>query len=54
MKNDHHDPEETIDEPVMDGATETFNGDEDPRKGQDDPGLIRHPDEGDATPNPFA
>ncbi|MHA3684233.1 hypothetical protein ACXR2T_09080 [Leucobacter sp. HY1910] len=45
--------EDTVDEPVMDGATDTFNGDEDPRKGMSDPALIRHPEEGNRTVNPF-
>lgn len=45
--------EATLDAPVMDGATEVFNGDEDPRKGQSDPALIRHPEEGKKTANPF-
>lgn len=45
--------EETIDEPVMDGATETFDGDEDPRKGTADPALIRRPKEGDKTLKPY-
>lgn len=49
-----HENEETINEPVLEGATETFQGDEDPRKGMDDPGLIRHPEEGEPTVNPHA
>lgn len=40
-------------EPVMDGAEEVFEGDEDPRKGQTDPALIRHPSEGDKTAKPY-
>ena len=48
-----HDNEATLDAPVMDGATKIFNGDEDPRKGQSDPALIRHPEEGKKTVNPF-
>lgn len=45
--------EELIDEPVMDGADEVFEGDEDPRKGQSDPALIRHPAEADKTISPY-
>lgn len=45
--------EETIDEPVMDGATETFDPNADPRKGYDDPALIRHVDTGKKTTNPY-
>lgn len=45
--------EETLDEPVMDGATETFAPDADPRKGYDDPALIRHVDTGKKTTNPY-
>lgn len=46
-------PEETIDEPVMDGANETFEGSEDPRKGESDPALTRHPDKHDETTAPY-
>lgn len=45
--------EETLDEPVMDGADEVFDGDEDPRKGQVDPGLIRHPEKDDKNTAPY-
>ncbi len=45
--------EETIDEPVMDGATETYRGDEDPRKGETDPALVRHPERDDKTTAPY-
>lgn len=45
--------EEAVDEPVMDGADEVFNGDEDPRKGMSDPALIRHPSKGDKTAAPY-
>lgn len=51
--SDADEHEETIDAPVMDGATEVFEGNEDPRKGQSDPALIRHPEEGKKTVNPF-
>lgn len=54
-KEDHsgHDGEDTIDEPVMDGANEVFDGDEDPRKGESDPALVRHPERDDETPAPY-
>lgn len=45
--------EDTVDEPVMDGADEEFDGDANPRKGQSDPGLIRHPDKNDKTTAPY-
>lgn len=45
--------QETIDEPIMDGATDTFEGNEDPRKSMSDPALIRHPEEGDKTLKPY-
>ncbi|KUF05533.1 hypothetical protein [Leucobacter sp. G161] len=45
--------EETLNEPVMDGADEVFDGDEDPRKGQADPGLIRHPEKDDKNIAPY-
>ncbi|MFF8816745.1 hypothetical protein ACF07D_01945 [Leucobacter sp. NPDC015123] len=45
--------EDTVDEPVMDGADEEFDGDANPRKEQSDPGLIRHPDKGDKTTAPY-
>ncbi len=35
--------EEYQDEPVMDGATDEMDSSADPRKGQSDPALIRHP-----------
>lgn len=44
---------ETIDEPVMDGATETYRGDEDPRKGEADPALVRHPERHDKNTAPY-
>lgn len=49
----NEEPEETIDEPVMDGAAETFEGTEDPRKGESDPALIRHPEKDDKTAAPY-
>lgn len=45
--------EDTIDEPVMDGADEVLEGDEDPRKGKSDPALIRHPEKDDKTVAPY-
>lgn len=56
MNKERHskqDDKETIDEPVMDGANEVFDGDEDPRKGESDPALVRHPSEEDKTTAPY-
>lgn len=53
MKKDNDEPEETVDAPVMDGAEELFDGDEDPRKGMSDPALIRDVKEGKKTVNPY-
>lgn len=50
MKREHEN-DKTTDEPVLDGAEEIFEGDEDPRKGMSDPALIRHPSEGEADKN---
>lgn len=50
-KND--DPEETIDEPVLDGATDHSSTDVDPRKGESDPALIRDVESGKKTKNPY-
>lgn len=47
------DPEHVIDEPVLDGATETFKGTEDPRKGDEDPALIRDLETHEPTTNPY-
>ena len=52
-ENERKDAEEAIDEPVLDGATETFEGDEDPRKGESDPGLVRHPEKDDKNVAPY-
>ena len=52
-KKTHDKHEETLDKPVMDGADEVFGGDEDPRKSEDDPALIRHPSEEDKTAAPY-
>ena len=52
--SDTEDPdEETVDEPVLDGADETFDGDEDPRKGDVDPALIRNLETHEPTVNPY-
>lgn len=51
--NEKQPDDATLDEPVMDGAHDTINGSIDPRKGQDDPALIRHPAEGDKTVAPY-
>lgn len=45
--------EKTLDEPVMDGADDVFDGDVDPRKGMSDPALIRHPEKDDKTVAPY-
>ncbi len=50
-KNEHS--EETIDEPVMDGATDHEDTDADPRKGMSDPALIRDVESGKKTTNPY-
>lgn len=50
--NSKHD-DETIDQPVMDGANEVFDGTEDPRKGDSDPALVRHPSKDDETTAPY-
>lgn len=44
---------ETLDKPVMDGADEVFEGDEDPRKGEPDPALVRHPEKKDTNTAPY-
>ncbi|GAA1617957.1 hypothetical protein [Leucobacter chromiireducens] len=55
--NEKKDPdtpsEDLIDEPVMDGATDTMDNSADPRKGQSDPALIRHPEKGDKNTAPY-
>ncbi|KIP53384.1 hypothetical protein [Leucobacter komagatae] len=57
MSNEKHQDDErhgeTIDEPVMDGAGEDAEAGVDPRKGQADPALIRHPDKGDKNAAPY-
>ena len=52
-QKDHRDGEETIDEPVLDGAEEHDATDEDPRKGMTDPQLIRNVDQEKKTANPY-
>lgn len=45
----------TQDRPILDGSTEDYAelGEEvNPRYGQEDPGLIRHPETGEKTPTP--
>lgn len=44
---------ETLDEPVLDGAMEHSEDDIDPRKGEEDPQLIRHPEIGKKTVAPY-
>lgn len=53
-KNDSEDPqpEETLDEPVLDGAQDE-DPDVDPRKGMTDPALIRDVESGEKTVNPY-
>lgn len=53
MSDNEKPTEETRDEPVLEGAAETFNGGEDPRRGSDDPGLIRDLDTQKPTTNPY-
>lgn len=43
----------TLDEPVMEGAEQHEGSDKDSRKGQSDPALIRHPEKGDKTVAPY-
>lgn len=45
--------DDTIDEPVLDGATDHSEKDVDPRKGMDDPALIRDVETGKKTKNPY-
>jgi len=47
------DDEKTVDEPVLDGATDHSHDDVDPRKGEEDPGLIRDVESGKKTTNPY-
>ena len=51
--NDKKPEGETLDKPVLDGAEEAADDSIDPRKGQEDPALIRHPSEGDKTIAPY-
>lgn len=45
--------EETVDEPVMDGAEDHSDTNADPRKGMSDPALIRDLESGKKTVNPY-
>lgn len=51
--NDKKREGETLDKPVLDDAEEGTDDGIDPRKGQEDPALIRHPSEGDKTIAPY-
>lgn len=53
MNEKKHENEETLDAPVMDGSTEEEASNVDPRKGQSDPALIRHPEKDDKTSAPY-
>lgn len=47
---------ETLDHPILDGATEHYGQEEeaqDPRYGEADPVLIRHPDKGKKSKSPY-
>ncbi|MFV0434842.1 MAG: hypothetical protein ACK5LO_12770 [Leucobacter sp.] len=52
-KSDEQNENGTIDEPVLDGADEKLEDDVDPRKGLEDPALIRDVESGEATINPY-
>ena len=52
-KNRDTPSEDYQDEPVMDGATEEMDSSADPRRGQSDPALIRHPEKGDKNTAPY-
>ena len=46
---------ETLDHPVLDGSTEDYGQEgreKNPRYGQENPELIRHPETGEETPTP--
>lgn len=45
--------EETLDEPVLDGAEDHSEKDADPRKGMSDPALIRDIESGKKSRNPY-
>lgn len=45
--------DDTLDAPVLDGAEEHDETDVDPRKGEDDPALIRDVESGKKTVNPY-
>lgn len=47
---------ETLDHPILDGATEYYGQEEegeDPRYGEEDPALIRHPETGKKSKSPY-
>ncbi|QIM18362.1 hypothetical protein G7066_06335 [Leucobacter coleopterorum] len=49
----HHSPRgETLRHPILDGSTEHYDEDVDPRFGMDNPELIRHTSTGEETPTP--
>ncbi|UTX53329.1 hypothetical protein [Leucobacter aridicollis] len=50
---EHEDSPDTVDEPVLDGATEADDPDADPRKGMTDPQLIRDTEAERATVHPY-
>lgn len=52
-KHNSEDTEKTVDEPVLEGADDHSSDDVDPRKGEDDPGLIRDVESGKKTANPY-
>ncbi len=51
--NPAEEPEETLDEPVLDGAEDHSDTEVDPRKGMSDPALIRDIEHGKKTTNPY-
>ncbi|MGO3147981.1 MAG: hypothetical protein ACTIJ6_09925 [Leucobacter sp.] len=51
--DEQHKSEEVLDEPVMDGANDHSDDDKDPRKGEEDPALIRDVESGKKTANPY-
>lgn len=51
---DAAEPEEKLDEPVLDGAEDHEETDVDPRKGMSDPALIRDVESAKKTTNPYA
>lgn len=46
---------ETLNHPILDGSTEDYGSEgreKNPRYGEEDPGLVRHPETGEKTPIP--